>query len=180
MSIVQTTAGTFGINGSLNVQNILSANEVDLNILKINGTDVTSVLQNDAAVATNVTNIISGSQVVGNATNSVNTNNVLLSNDISGSDTVTYIPFSTGAIGQNSLKTNALLQFNIGTENLRSPAFTATVFNGPLNGTASNAAQAVISTQVFTNPSLGSAAKYLTFTDSNAFNSGSNICTSKC
>ena len=32
MSIVQTTAGTFGINGSLNVQNTLTANEVDLSI----------------------------------------------------------------------------------------------------------------------------------------------------
>ena len=99
MSIVQSTAGVFGINGNLNVQNILTASEVDVSLLKLNGVDVTAALQGDATVSTNVTNIISGSQVVGNATNSVNTNNVLLSNDISASDIVTYIPFSASAQG---------------------------------------------------------------------------------
>ena len=106
MSVVQTTAGIFGINGSLNVQSTLTANEVDVSVLKLNGVDVTTALQGEAQVSTYVTNIISGSQVVGNATNSVN---VALNNDTT--DNFGYIPFSISATGNSSLKTNANLMY---------------------------------------------------------------------
>ena len=72
MSVVQTTTGIFSINGNLNVQNILTASEVDVSILKLNGVDVSTTLANNAAYDTKTDNIISGSQVVGNATNSIN------------------------------------------------------------------------------------------------------------
>ena len=54
-----------GSTDLFNVQNTLTATEVDLTILKVGGVDVTTALSNDAATATKVDNIISGSQKVG-------------------------------------------------------------------------------------------------------------------
>ena len=101
MSVVQTTAGTLGINGSLNVQNTLTANEVDLSILKINGTDVTTALQGDAQVATNVANIISGTQIVGTATNA---NNVAITN-VDTSVGPLYLTFGTSTSSASRIET---------------------------------------------------------------------------
>ena len=101
MSIVQTTAGTFGINGSLNVQNTLTATEVDLTTLKVGGVDVTSAISADAATATTVANIISGSQKVGDAIKS--DTSVIASTSTTATD---YLTFTSGQTGNLALYTS--------------------------------------------------------------------------